>query len=431
MNTLRQTAKKILQWQAKRVLKKYNPKIIAVIGAVGKTVTRETIYSVLSKKVFIRKSEKSFTTEVGVPLAILGYPNSAGIVSEWARCVWDGFVLMAYKKPYPEWLLLELDSDKPRDLEGISTWIKPDVLVVTAIGSVPSHIESFGDIENFVNEKSFIVDAVKRDGVIIFNSDDSMVEKLVKNSEVRKISCGINPISNIKGGDLEMLFGGKENQILTGMKFNLVYRKKEYAVSRLESVGVHIEYASLLAFAVGHEFNLTSKEIISSLNKVKPLQGRSRILQGIKNSVLIDDTYNASPLATSEAISLLSKININSRKVLILGDMLELGKYSATEHRKLAEVIKGNTHFLVTVGFRMRKLVEELLGLGYNESLVVSFDSTQDALSTLDSLIQEKDLVLLKGSQTMRMEKLVEEIMRHPEDKKLMLVRQEEEWSTR
>ncbi|MES3004619.1 MAG: UDP-N-acetylmuramoyl-tripeptide--D-alanyl-D-alanine ligase [Patescibacteria group bacterium] len=431
MDYLKQTAKKILQWQAKRVLQKYNPKIVGIIGAVGKTVTKETIYTVLSKKVFVRKSEKSFTTEVGVPLTILGHAYGTNTLLEWLQCIFSGLNLILFKKTYPEWLVLELDSDKPGDLEGVSSWVKPDILVVTAIGTVPSHIESFGDIENFVREKSFMVDAVKREGVIIYNSDDVLVENLVKDSEVRKVSCGTNPLANIKGGELEMLLGGKDSSVLTGMKFNIIYRKKEYSVSRLECVGIHIEYASLLAFAVGHEFHFSSKDIVTSLNKVKPLQGRSRIIQGIKNSVLVDDTYNASPLATREFVGLLGKINTNTRKVLILGDMLELGKYSAVEHRSLAVLVKQNANFVVTVGFRMRKLVDELLNEGFDESLIISFDSVEEANKTMDSLIQEGDVVLVKGSQAMRMEKLVEEVMRHPEDAKKVLVRQEEEWMSR
>ncbi len=431
MDFLKQTAKKILQWQAKVVLKKYNPKVIAVVGAVGKTVTRETIYSVLSKKVFIRKSEKSFTTEVGVPLTILGSAYGITGFFELLTSIFSGFVLVWKKRKYPEWLLLELDSDKPGDLESVSHWIKPDILVVTATGEVPSHIESFGDIENFLREKSFMVNAVKRDGVIVYNSDDYLIKKLVEDTLVRKISCGRLLGNNIYGSEYQIEYGGKEQKKPVGMSFSILYRKKEYLIHKLEQIGMHIEYASLLAFAVGHEFHLSSREIVSSLQKSKALNGRSRVLSGIKNSTIIDDTYNASPVAVSEFVKIAGKMNGASRKVLILGDMLELGRYSATEHRNLAELVKANADYVVTVGFRMRKLAEELLNLSFPESNIVSFDSADEACVLLDSLIQEGDLVLVKGSQAMRMEKIVEEIMRHPEDAKKLLVRQEKIWQSK
>lgn len=431
MDFLKKIAKRILQYQARLVLRKYNPKIIAVVGAVGKTLTRETIYSVLSKKIYIRKSEKSFTTEVGVPLTILGCPYGIVDFFDLIKNIYLGFVLIWTKQKYPEWILLELDSDKPKDLESVSEWIKPDLLVITAIGEVPSHIETFGDIESFLREKSFMVDAVKRNGVIIYNSDDYLVQKLVENTEVRKVSCGIFSPANISGSDYLLQYGGKGGTTPVGMSFSVVYRKKEYSVSKLEQIGIHIEYASLLAFAVGHEFHISSKDIVSAIQKTKVMNGRSRVVSGIKNSIIIDDTYNASPVAVREFIKIAGKVNASGRKVLILGDMLELGRYSAVEHRKLAEEVKVNADYVITIGFRMRKLAEELLGLSFSEQNIVSFDSVEQASVLIDNLIQEGDLVLVKGSQDMRLEKIVEEIMRHPEDARKILARQEKEWLDR
>ena len=119
------------------------------------------------------------------------------------------------------------------------------------------------------------------------------------------------------------------------------------------------------------------------------------------------------------------------KKIVVFGDMMELGKYSADEHRKLAVLLKDTVSNVICVGFRMRKLVDELLNFGFSESNIISVDSSEEAGKELQQILAIGDTVLIKGSQAMRMEKVVVEVMRHPEDKEKLLVRQEEEWLNR
>jgi len=186
-----------------------------------------------------------------------------------------------------------------------------------------------------------------------------------------------------------------------------------------------------LAFALGLEFDISPKEIVSALSKYKILPGRMNLIPGIKDTVIIDDSYNSSPVAMIQALAVFKELKTKGRKIVVLGDMLELGKHSVDEHRKLAELVKDSVSKVICVGIRMRILSEELLNLGFDEGNILSFDTSTEAGKELQNIIEEKDIVLVKGSQTVRMEKVVEEIMQCPEDKEKLLVRQEEEWLNR
>lgn len=426
---LKQLAKKAFQYQAKLVLKKYRPKIIAITGSVGKTLTRDAVYAVLSKKFYIRKSERSFSAELGVPLTILGFSSVNNDVFEWVENILYSIYIILFKVKYPEWIILEIDANKPGELQTISSMVSPDILVVTAIGEVPSHIESFYEKENFISEKKILLNSVKRDGVIIYNADDIVTANLLNNSLVKLVACGVGEGNTVKGGEISILYGkGSGGQVPTGMSFDISWNGEMNKITILESIGVHKEYASLLAFAVGLEFKLTPKEISSSLNKIKISPGRMRILQGIKDSTIIDDSYNASPIAMSQAIDILGRIKVSGRKIAVLGDMLELGKYSADEHRKIADILIGKADIVFTAGFRSRKIIEGLLNKGFGEDKARSYDDAISLGKDLQNFIQKGDILLVKGSQDMRMEMVVEEIMRYPKDKKKFLVRQTEWW---
>lgn len=432
MERLKKIVKKIFQYEASLILKKYKPKIIAITGSVGKTLTREAIYLVLSKKFFVRKNKKSFTAELGVPLTIIGCGEGNMTPIQLVKNIFLGFKLLVLKNTYPDWLILEIDGDKPGDMSLISSLISIDILIMTAIGDVPAHVESFYDVDRFFTEKKYLVNSVKREGTIIYNMDDPQVSNLLQNVNSKKISCGIGGGADISGSDFEILYSNdKTAPVPTGMSFEIIKDSDKYPISILGSVGIHNEYACLLATVTGLEFGLDIKEICSSLNKYKSLPGRMNLISGPNDSVIVDDSYNSSPIALSQAISVFKNINSVGKKIVVLGDMLELGKYSADEHRKVAGLLKGSVSNVICVGLRMRKLSEELLNLGFNEENIISVDTSEDACIDIQKILETGDTVLVKGSQTMRMEKVVESIMRHPEDRGKLLVRQEPEWLSR
>ncbi len=432
MNTAKQIAKRIFQYEAKLVLAKYKPIIIAITGSVGKTVTREMIYSVLSKKHFVRKSEKSFTAEFGIPLAILGCSEANGSFLHFIKNIFIGFLLIIKKSDYPDWLILEIDFDRPGDLKAVSSFLSPDILIMTTIGEVPSHIESFPDIESFMLEEEYIIDSVKRDGLIIYNADDARVSRLLQNKMVRTVSCGMGRMSEVYGDDFEILYSkNKTTTSPTGMSFEVSHKSNKYKVNIFGSIGVHNEYAALLAFATGIELQIPPTDIISLINKYKPIAGRMNIISGIRDAIIIDDSYNASPVATQGAIEVFKKLNSSGKKIVVIGDMLELGRFSAEEHKKIGELLKDRVNIVICVGLRSRKISEEILGAGIDQPIVMSVDSSEEASRELLRLLEPNDIILVKGSQAIRLERVVEAVMRHPEDKNKLLVRQEPNWLSR
>ena len=449
MTFIKQLVKQIFQYEARLILKKYKPKIIGITGSVGKSTTRDAIYLVLSKNYFVRKNEKSFTTELGIPLAIIGCAYGTGSVWQWIKNVLLGFQLLITSAQYPDWLILEIDGDRRGDFIGLSEWLHPDILVLTAIGEIPAHVEGFGNSDMLLEEKKTLLNAMKRDGVVIYNCDDFHARELAASSEQRKISCGIGSGSDICGNEFTILYGTSNGrQVPTGMVFEITgtltntYTEKisrenvssekpiHAMVTIFNSIGVHNVYACLIATAIGHELNVSAEHIFTAFNQYETLPGRMKIISGIKDSVIIDDSYNASPVAMRESILTFLDVKTAGRKIVVLGDMFELGKFSVEEHKKIASLVTDISYF-ISVGIRSRSIAEELLSLGFNESHVLSVDNAEGAGREVERILEYGDCVFVKGSQAMRMERTVEEIMRHPQDKKMLLVRQEPEWLLR
>src|ERR1035437_8605478 len=273
MTQIKQIAKQLFQYETRLVLKKYKPKIIAITGSVGKTTTRDFLYSVLSKKFFVRKNGRSMATEFSVPLTIIGYSNSfLSTIFQFLSTLFFGLKLLIWKNNYPDWLILEIDVDKPGDVDSVRSLLSIDILVVTGIGAVPSHIEFFAsDMEKFLAEKKKLMDLVSRDGVIVYNSDDETVCRLVSESPLRKISCGLSGDADVRGSEFEILTsttGGVSRP--TGMRFDITFgsaeregnignwtvgqsqevangqsqRVRNCGIGTMDSIGVHNEYAT-------------------------------------------------------------------------------------------------------------------------------------------------------------------------------------------
>jgi len=168
----------ILQAEAKAVLRKYRPHVVAITGSVGKTSTKDAVYAVLSKKFHVRKSEKSFNSEVGVPLTILGLGNAWGNPLRWLQNIIDGLSLIVTTRNYPEWLVLEVGADRPGDIKSLASWIKVDIAIITRLPEVPVHVEFFDSVEAVIEEKASLIDALRPGGTLLLYADDERTKKL-------------------------------------------------------------------------------------------------------------------------------------------------------------------------------------------------------------------------------------------------------------
>ncbi len=417
----------ILTWEAKLVLRKYNPKIVAVTGSVGKTSTKDAIFSVLSHFFHVRKSEKSFNSELGVPLTILGCPTGWSNPALWLQNIFEGFILILFPSEYPKWLILEIGADRPRDIEILTSWIKPDIAVITRLSEVPVHVEYFPSPEALMREKGFLARALKRDGVLILNSDDEYVRAFSTLTEANTIFYGMNN-SDMLASDYKIEYEKKE---LVGVSFLVGYAKEIDKVVIHGGLGHQQVYPALAALSVGISQGLSFKKMIKTFSHYEVPKGRMKIIRGVKESTIIDDSYNSSPVAVHEALNTLQQIETLGRKIAVLGDMLELGTYSLDEHKKVGQHVAQVAAILITVGIRARAIAEGALNSGMAESCIFQFEDAREAGKHLELLLASMDVVLIKGSQGVRMERTVEEVLANPSQKEKLLVRQDKEWANR
>lgn len=424
----------VLTFEAKLVLKKYKPKVIAVTGNVGKTSAKDALYALLAGFFHTRKSEKSFNSDVGVPLSILGCPNGWNNPFVWLRNFWRGALIIIFRTKYPDMLVLEVGADRPGDIKRVAEWLRPDVVVVTRMSKVPVHIEFFRDAAELAKEKSFLVSALRDGGLLVLNADDAGVMAFADAKRDRRlITFGIEPGADFFASHIEVAYkkAKGEGAVPSGMAFRVNRADSSVPVRIGGSLGRTHVYPVLSAFAVGGGIGLDLADMGEKFSEYAGPNGRMKILGGVKQTTLIDDTYNSSPLAAEEALSALGGLVRTGKKIAVLGDMLELGKHSVAEHKKLGSRAAAIADVLVTVGLRARGIAEGALDAGLNEGKIFQFDEAREAGAFLENILAPGDVVLVKGSQGVRMERFVEEVMAHPEDKEKLLVRQDLEWRKR
>ncbi len=419
---------KILILESRLVLRKYKPKIIAITGNVGKTTTKEAIGLVLSNFVELRKSEKSFNSEFGVPLTILGLPNAWSNPFDWFANIVKGALLVILPRKYPKFLVLEIGAGKPGDIKKISEWLPIDVLVVTRFPDVPVHIEFFKSREHLLEEKSQLLKSVSTQGLIVLNHDDKDVLNLKTGIPNKVLSFGLSPEASIYASNVSLWYPDSKDIIPSGLQFKANYGGTSIPIFMGRALSnIHI-YAALSALLVATHFEFSLLEAAHELSKWEGISGRLSMLLGIKKTIIIDDTYNAAPTSMEAAIDVLEKLPIEKRKIAVLGDMLELGKFTKDAHIAIGKYTFGKCNILVTVGKRAEFIKEGAIAAGMIPEHIFSFRTAEDAGEFLQKSLEEGDIVLLKASQGMRLERAVEMIMAHPEDKKNLLARQEKEW---
>ncbi len=429
-NILKKIIAKILEVEAWSIIKKYKPKIVAITGSVGKTSTKDAIYSVISKSFHARKSEKSFNSDIGVPLTILGCNNAWNNPIKWLQNICHGLSLIIFKHSYPEWLVLEVGADRPGDIQKIAKWLKPDVVVVTKFSKVPVHIEYFKDKNAVVLEKGFLVNALKHDGTLVLNSDDEDAFAFKNKTENKVITYGLEGNTEVRATNYSVYYSEKAAEPF-GIYFKVEYLGNCLPVKIIGTLGMNNIYSCLAALSVGISLGLNLVEAVENLSRFVTPRGRMSLIKGLKGSVIIDDTYNSSPVALTSALETLRDLKIKNRKIAIIGDMMELGKHTAEAHKEAGILAATACDILVTVGLRSRTLAESAIDAGLDEDSVLQFDSSEEAGSYIKNIIQERDTILVKGSQSTRMEKIVKEIMAEPEQASELLVRQDEEWLKR
>lgn len=416
----------ILKIESRLVILKYKPKIVAITGSVGKTSTKDAIFAVMSSVTYVRKSDKSYNSEIGLPLTILGIPNGWNNPLIWFLNILKGLWLFIWPHKYPNWLVLEVGVGHPGDMRKTASWLKTDIVVITAIGDTPAHIEFFTSRKNLIEEKSGLIKTLKKDGILILNADDEDVLEMKGKTKNVTVTYGFKEGSDFFGSADNILYNDKEES--EGIVFRVDGKGDSLPVVIEGVFGRNHVYASLVAISLASVLKFNLLNAINTLRKYDIPPGRMRLLKGINNSMIIDDTYNSSPFACRSALETLGRVKNSGRKIAVLGDMLELGRHTIEAHKEIGNMAKAYADILVVVGPRAKSIKEGALESKMNEKNIFEFLNSTLAQEFMKNFLQKGDLILVKGSQGMRMERVVEAILLDKENKKNLLVRQDNDW---
>ena len=388
--------RKYLRFWAKLYLKRAKPKIIAITGSVGKTSTKNAIFEVIKAKFEkkVRKSEGNLNNETGLPLAIVGF-NRAPSYSH-GSWLWLPIVFYvpfrAIFNSKVEYLVLEMAADKPGDISYLTEIAKPQIAIVTNIGE--SHLEAFGSREKLIEEKAQIFQALSSDGLAIFNLNDEVLAEKSNEGDFRSKSYAIEKTADVTAKNI---MTGIENykpfaqmQIIAG---DTKFLAKVNTLGKVANV-----YPVLAAVAVAAELKIEQSKILEGLQNIRPENHRMNVVRGKNGAIIIDDCYNASPLSMKAALDVL-KVLPSKRKIAVLGDMRELGKISKDAHRLIGEYAHAISDELLATGKTAKDYQADKF-----------FESKQELIDYLLSQARVGDIILIKASRAIGLDKIVDDL---------------------
>ncbi|MFZ2310212.1 MAG: Mur ligase family protein [Patescibacteria group bacterium] len=414
---------------SKLILRKYQPRIIGITGSIGKTSAKEAVCLVLNTRFKVRASFKNYNNELGLPLTIIGVESAGKSLLGWLKVFLKAVSLILIRdKDYPEILVLEMGVDRPGDMAYLCSIINPEIGIETAVSY--SHLEYFGNVVNIKKEKQVLIENVDNKGLSILNYDNEYTRDMAEVSRAKVLTYGFGEGAMLQVQDLSYNFS-KGDYDLSGIHFKMSYDGSIVPVFMKNVLSETAVYAALAGVAVGLHFEFNLVELAQILLDFNLPHGRMNLLPGIKNTFIIDDTYNSSPEACLAALDVLGKLRISEdgKKYAVLGDMAEIGAYTEEGHELVGKkLVDSNIDYLIAVGAKSIHIINGAQDAGLKKDAIFHFDTSEEAGSFIQDRINSGDVILVKGSQSMRMEKAVLEIMAEPERAEELLVRQGQEW---
>lgn len=338
-----------------------NKPLIAITGSVGKTTTKELISSLLEKKYRVLKTIQNQNNHIGVPLTLLELNDSYDI------CV------------------LELGMNHSGEIKLLSSICLPSDAVITNIGT--SHIGNLGSKKNIFEAKMEIIEGMKN-GSLFVNGDDQYLKKIT-NSSLFLIKCGLNKKNNIRATDII----STEKRLF----FKLCYKENYYSINFSnpnDSLVINI----LLAIAVAIKYQIPIPSIIECLENYHCLESRNQIIELTNNIILVDDSYNASLESLTSGLEMIRKFK--QKKIIVLGDILELGDFGVNIHKKISNLLKENDK-VILVGELVKNIVVKNC---------IYCQNVEDAIKYIETLDLKENLIYVKGSHKIGLKKLADDI---------------------
>lgn len=354
-----------------------NLKVVGITGSVGKTSTKETIYSVLSTKYNTLKTLGNFNNEIGLPLTVFRITEDTEIA------------------------VLEMGISDFNEMTRLAKIARPDIAVITNIGYC--HLENLKDRDGVLKAKTEVFDYIKDGGKAILNGDDDKLVTVEKVKGTKPIFFGKDKSNDIYADEIESLG-------LDGTRFKMHNLKTSDNVSDITVVvpvpGSHMVLNCLAAAAVACEFGLSSKEIIEGIANLKTIAGRNNIIK-TEDLTVIDDCYNANPVSMKASIDVVNMAI--TRKVAILGDMFELGEDEKELHYGVGEYIKDkDIDIVITIGDLAKNIYD---GIGTDSSTKAYYFKNKDEFNKeITNILKKGDSILVKASHGMHFETIVEDL---------------------
>lgn len=365
---------KALQEIAKYKRSLYNIPVIAVTGSVGKTSTKDMIASVVAERFNVLKTDGNFNNHIGVPLTILRLKDE-------------------------EALVIEMGMSNLGELSKLTDIVKPTIAVITNVGT--AHIGNLGSRENILKAKLEILEGLQENGCVIINNDNDLLHSWVKNNiKYNTYNFGINNESDIMAKNIKIN--------ASSSNYEIDYRGKTYEVD-VPIGGQHFIYNSLCAICVGNKLDICMEDIFQGIKNFKLTKSRMEI-EKIGDITIINDCYNANFDSMKASIENLAKFD-NKRKIAVLGDMLELGEFSAELHSNVGkEVYANKIDILIVVGKESKNISIAAKACGMNSNKIYECNDNDEAIKKIKEIINKGDIILIKASNGMHFNEIVDKL---------------------
>lgn len=363
-----------LQQLAQFYRREINVKVIGITGSNGKTTVKDIIGGILSSTYRVHKTKGNFNSQIGLPLTILEMKRDT------------------------EFLILEMGMSEKGQIRNLSRIAQPDVAIITMIGQ--SHLETLGSREEIAKAKFEIIDGLNDDGLFLYNGDEPLLSQNINMLGIESKSFG--------GKYTNDLFPTNVQLDEYGVHFKLNNTKIQYDVPLH---GKHNILNAIVGIAVGQFYKVPIEKIQEALRQINITQMRFQFLTAKTGFTIINDAWNASPSSMKAAIETLQKLNAYEKKIIVIGDMLELGKEAKTYHREIGKMLNEESiQYVFTYG-ALSEIVAEEARKNYHTGKVQSFDNKDEIAEEILKVITKKDVVLLKGSRGMALEEIVQNWM--------------------